>query len=79
MVSKAGILVLRPTGLFRGGAGAQPAGLRLQSEGREGVQHGPVHPAPGRGRACSERRQDTCEFCLQVGLSCFKVIFLFGK
>lgn len=34
-------------GLFRGGAGAQPAGLRLQPEGREGVQHGPVHPAAG--------------------------------
>lgn len=34
-------------GLLRGGAGTQPAGLRLQPAGREGVQHGPVHPAAG--------------------------------
>lgn len=57
------------TGLFRGGAGAQPAGLRLQSERRERVQHGPVHPATGRGRACSQRRPDTCEIFLLVCLS----------
>ena len=63
------------TGLFRGGAGAQPAGLRLQSERRERVQHGPVHPAPGRGRACSQRRPDTCEiFCSSVSVLSLNIL-----
>lgn len=38
---------LGTTGMFCSGAGAQPAGLWLQSERRERVQHGPVHPAAG--------------------------------
>lgn len=52
--------------MFCSGAGAQPAGLRLQSERRERVQHGPVHPAAGRGGTGSERRQDTRGFYCSV-------------
>ena len=49
------------TGLFCGGAGTQPAWLWVQSEGREGVQHGPVHPATSGRGTCSQRWQDTCK------------------
>lgn len=52
--------------MFCSGAGAQPAGLRLQSERRKRVQHGPVHPAAGRGGTGSERRQDTRGFSRSV-------------
>lgn len=54
-------IVVWTTGLLCGGAGPQPVGLRLQSERRERVQHGPVYPATGWGRTCSQRWQDTCE------------------
>lgn len=48
-------------GLLRRGAGARPAGLRLQPAGREGVQHGALHPASCRGRTCAQGRQSSRE------------------
>lgn len=57
------------------GARERPPGLWLQSAGREGVQHGALHPASGRGRARPQGRQDSRElasvctlwFWLQTG------------
>lgn len=38
---------MRHAGLYHGGAGPGVPGFWLQSEGRDRVQHGPVHPETG--------------------------------